>query len=301
MKVAVIADLHANGPALERIIAECSSLDVDQFWFLGDLFGRGPNPCECLAWLMDTVHLQDSNTWVMGNHDAMLVDLLNDEQWSRVNEEPRVVIPKHRELVKKCPADQEFIEREFNPERLQPKLLAQDGSNHWITHNGLVDYPGYYRYDYPWYDESILPGEFEELARRNPAPEKPAVIWFGHSHVPSLIAARLDGERYRIIAKPVFPGETYSLKDHTAWMINPGSAGQPRDLDQRAAFALLDTEQLSVTFRRVSYDWKKTARMIQREAYPEKLVRILRDATPDKDIPEYWLDHFKKAREVADG
>ena len=79
------------------------------------------------------------------------------------------------------------------------------------------------------------------------------------------------------------------------------SAGQPRDLDQRAAFALLDTEQLSVTFRRVTYDWKKTARAIGGEHYPDKLVRILRDATPDKEIPGEWLDHFEQARQVGDG
>jgi len=95
----------------------------------------------------------------------------------------------------------------------------------------------------------------------------------------------------------VFHAEEYSLGTELT-LVNPGSVGQPRDLDQRAAYATLDTAARTVTFRRVTYDWRETAQDMCVEGYPESLIDRLRDAPVDeKATPDDWLAHFREARE----
>jgi diadenosine tetraphosphatase ApaH/serine/threonine PP2A family protein phosphatase len=65
------------------------------------------------------------------------------------------------------------------------------------------------------------------------------------------------------------------LEDGTRYLINPGSVGQPRDGDWRAAFAILDQEQKQVEYYRVSYDVFKTQRKMQDAGLPEPLIRRL--------------------------
>src|SRR5215203_5785415 len=74
MKIAVLSDVHANLYALEQVLDEAANeMKVEQYWSLGDIVGYGPNPVNTLLFLKRYV---DSEAWVMGNHDAMLADLV---------------------------------------------------------------------------------------------------------------------------------------------------------------------------------------------------------------------------------
>ena len=99
----------------------------------------------------------------------------------------------------------------------------------------------------------------------------------------------------------VEPDVTYDLGQLS--LVNPGSVGQPRDLDRRAAYAVLDTVGRTVTFRRVVYDWRATAHRLVDGGYPDSLIRRLIDAPLPVDgaNPDWpaWRDHFQALAERA--
>jgi diadenosine tetraphosphatase ApaH/serine/threonine PP2A family protein phosphatase len=70
-------------------------------------------------------------------------------------------------------------------------------------------------------------------------------------------------------------GEVLKLEPDTRYFINPGSVGQPRDYDPRAAYALLDTETGTFSFRRIGYDIARTQQQMQRVSLPTALIRRL--------------------------
>jgi diadenosine tetraphosphatase ApaH/serine/threonine PP2A family protein phosphatase len=98
-----------------------------------------------------------------------------------------------------------------------------------------------------------------------------AVCWVGHSHVP--LAASRD-ERGRTNLRPFRDRDSISL-EHGRWLINPGSVGQPRDGDPRAAFAILDTERAVATNVRVAYDIARTQQQMTAAGLPPPLIERL--------------------------
>jgi diadenosine tetraphosphatase ApaH/serine/threonine PP2A family protein phosphatase len=96
------------------------------------------------------------------------------------------------------------------------------------------------------------------------------ICFVGHSHVP-LVFRHTAGERPD---GPHLPdaGDTLTLRADTRYMINPGSVGQPRNQDPRAAFAMLDTTTDTITFHRVTYDIAKTQAQMRAVNLPEPLA-----------------------------
>jgi predicted phosphodiesterase len=297
MKIAILADIHANWQALTAVLDFCEKSNISRFWFLGDAVGRGPDPVRVVRWLSESIDAENGNNWVLGNHDAMLADLLTPQEWDLVNDLPKEIISDHRSLIQEEPQINQFVLDNFSTERLAPQFHQLEKVNHVIVHGGLVDNPGYYRYVYPWWIEVLLPDEFKELIDRKDKNSKSTVLWFGHTHIPTLVSALENEVGFEIHPTKIFPGASYDLDPDKLWLVNPGSVGQPRDMDNRASFAVLDTKAHMVTFRRVSYDWQVTADKLWKY---QRLRQILRDATPDKDTPQEWIKHFKEAREVED-
>lgn len=297
MKIAVLADIHANWEALTAVLDFCAKSNISRFWFLGDAVGRGPDPVHVVRWLSESIDTVNGNHWVLGNHDAMLADLLTPQEWDLVNDLPKEIISYHRSLILKEHEINQFVIDNFTTGRLAPQFHQVENANHIIVHGGLVDNPGYHRYLYPWYIEVFLPDEFKELIDPKDKNTKSNVLWFGHTHVPTLVSAQEKKKGFDIYPTKVFPGVSYDLAPDKHWLVNPGSVGQPRDMDNRASFAVSDSKAHTVTFRRVSYDWQVTADKLWKY---QRLRQILRDATPDKDTPQEWIKHFKEAREVED-
>jgi hypothetical protein len=92
MKVAVLADIHANLPALVAVLEDAAlqgiELESKAFWCLGDVIGYGPHPVETLNFLKDYV---DRQAWVMGNHEAMLADLLMPQDLKFIEDQSRLI------------------------------------------------------------------------------------------------------------------------------------------------------------------------------------------------------------------
>lgn len=104
------------------------------------------------------------------------------------------------------------------------------------------------------------------------------LTFFGHTHIQGGFC--LDNEQWGTL-RPVYKGKTgaekvvLDLKQDVKYLINPGSAGQPRDGDPRAAFAIFDTEALTIEFHRVPYDVKAAQKTIIDNKLPERLATRL--------------------------
>jgi diadenosine tetraphosphatase ApaH/serine/threonine PP2A family protein phosphatase len=300
MKIAILSDIHANQVALEHVLKCARSLGAGDIWFLGDAVDRGPYSQPILAWLRELDQQADSR-WMIGNHEALLAGILTPEEIATFNVLPREDNLHHRAELQALPDVWDFVRTRFTRQAWLPQEVIQAGALYVLVHASLTDGPGFFTLLYPWNIEISLPREFGALEKRCQTAGMPGVMFFGHTHVPTLIfGQRGSAGKWEIGAEAIVPGKTYHLDPSRLWLINPGSVGQPRDLDNRTAFAVLDTSARSITFHRVTYDWRSVARELLRLNRHPRLAEILRDANVDSKTPEAWREHYRKAREVPD-
>jgi diadenosine tetraphosphatase ApaH/serine/threonine PP2A family protein phosphatase len=95
------------------------------------------------------------------------------------------------------------------------------------------------------------------------------VSLIGHSHI-ALYFTRVD-ELSRITSELAPDGTEKSLANGQ-WLVNPGSVGQPRDGDPRAAWMALDTERMTAVFHRVEYPIEAAAEAIVEAGLPRHLA-----------------------------
>lgn len=329
MRIAVLSDIHANFAALSAVAGDAANeMDVgfQQCWSLGDVVGYGPNPEKTLAFLRDFV---DPDAWVMGNHDAMLADIVLEDElpaiapsdkvfrvrvnkdlgreivarglfltrddWFKTTSKPVDVIFLNREYLRSFQEEDAFWRQAFTLDRAEPKKIIRNDITCVLVHGSHTDTLS--RYIYPWDTAILIPPELEQLRKLHGESNQPAVQFFGHTHVPTFIAAKKVGDKFEIQAHKTTHNQTFNLEDGYYYMVNPGSVGQPRDRDQRASYLVFDTEERTITFRRVGYDYTATAHDLIAADYPESLVRRLQTAAAaEKETPSEWLEHYEKAR-----
>lgn len=325
MRIAILSDIHANHPALEAILHDSKAQGVEEYWALGDIVGYGPHPTDALMFLRDRVAPQ---AWVMGNHDAMQADILLPEDlenysdaknplkiitqegegeevvargvffragdWSQINSAPVIAIRLNRKTLALHEEADGYWRAAFTPERIAPCTIHRDHVDYVLVH-GTQKYP-LSGYMHPWEDVKIS-NEVSRLYDQSVERGFRRIQLFGHSHVPTLVFAqkRSAPDSFEIESVKVIPHQPYPIETEVA-IINPGSVGQPRDLDQRASYAILDTTQGTVTFRKVEYEWRDTARDLMAAEYPDSLVRRLKEAAVVEDASEEWLAHFRKVK-----
>lgn len=207
MKIAIIADVHGNFPALKAVLAEIDRMGWDRIISLGDATGYYAQPAECLDALLERGTLQ-----LLGNHDNYLVEGSSCERSKTVSE---LIIHQRKQL------------RPHHMDALRSMRPFHDEDDMRFVHGSWENPLDGYLYN-------VSP---EQL----PGPQR--LYFAGHSHVQHLGS---------------FPGKIFC---------NPGSVGQPRDGDPRAAFAML-TEGI-VTLHRVPYEIEETVLAMQRAGYQE--------------------------------
>jgi len=235
MRVAVVSDIHSNLHALEAVLAAIEAESPDELWCLGDLVGYGARPNECCATIAER-----ADVCLAGNHDLAVQGTIDLEEFGG---EAAVAARWTRGVL--APEAKALLDR------LQPQ-----GSAH-----GVALYHGSARdpvWEYVLSDESAL--ATLELA------DAPLVL-VGHSHV-ALKVVQSGNE----LAGGVAPAGTELELGGVRALLNPGSVGQPRDGDPRAAFLLLDLEAQRASFRRVEYDVERTQREMREAGLPETLA-----------------------------
>jgi diadenosine tetraphosphatase ApaH/serine/threonine PP2A family protein phosphatase len=238
MRVAVVSDIHSNLHALEAVLAAIEAEAPDELWCLGDLVGYGPRPNECCATIAER-----ADVCLAGNHDLAVRGTIDVAEF-------------HGDAGLAASWTREVLEPEWQGllDRLEPEGAAQ----------GVALYHGSARdpiWEYVLSDEAAL--ATLELA------DSPLVL-VGHSHV-ALRVVQSGGE----LDGGVAPADAELDLGDVRAVLNPGSVGQPRDGDPRAAYLLLDLDSRRATFRRVEYDVERTQREMRNAGLPEMLAARL--------------------------
>jgi len=238
MRVAVISDIHGNLSALEAVLAAVDDEAPDELWCLGDLVGYGPRPNECC----EAVEARAA-VCLGGNHDLAVRGTIDLSEFSG---DAAAAAAWTRGVL--APTARAYLDS-LEPEGERAGVPLFHGSAR----------------DPVW--EYVLSDEAAavtlELAG---AP----LVLVGHSHV-ALQVFLQDG----VLAGGLAPaGSELELAEGDA-LLNPGSVGQPRDGDPRAAYLLLDLETRRASFRRVEYDIERTQAEIREHGLPDLLATRL--------------------------
>ena len=239
MRIAIISDIHGNWHALDAVLADIDKEPPDEIWCLGDLVGYGPQPNRCTTETRARVQL-----CLVGNHDLGVLGRLDLADFS--NDAAKVVRWTANELTDDARG---YLEP------LEPKG----------TRNGVEVFHASPR-DPVW--EYILS---EPAARAALDATHATMILVGHSHIPIALLLSNGGTLAGGLAKG---GSDLELTEGR-WLLNPGSVGQPRDGDPRAAYLLLDFDRKHAHFRRVPYDIEATQAEIREAGLPESLATRL--------------------------
>ena len=238
MRVAVVSDIHSNLHALDAVLAAIDAEAPDEIWCLGDLVGYGPKPNECCAAIAER-----ADVCLAGNHDLAVRGTIDLEEFGG---EAAVAAKWTRDVLE--PPSQKLLDR-----------LEPEGAAH-----GVALYHGSAR-DPIW--EYVL-GD-EAAAATLELTDAPVVL-VGHSHVALRVVQSSDD-----LEGGVARAGTEAGLDGVRALLNPGSVGQPRDGDPRAAYLLLDLDAQRASFLRVEYDIKRTQSEMREAGLPELLAARL--------------------------
>jgi diadenosine tetraphosphatase ApaH/serine/threonine PP2A family protein phosphatase len=239
LPVAVITDIHSNLPALEAVLADIDAREVDEIWCLGDVVGYGAEPDGCADLVRERCEL-----CLVGNHDLAVLGALDIDAFSEAAAE---AVEWTRDNVAESTLD--FL-RELEPMGLREGIALFHASPR----------------DPVW--EYVLSLE-QAHACMEVQPERVTLI--GHSHV-SLFFSRSDGGALAdTLGGQAGEGSRLELGNDGFWLINPGSVGQPRDGDPRAAWLELDLEAQATVFHRLPYDIDRAATAIVEAGLPQRL------------------------------
>jgi predicted phosphodiesterase len=237
MRVAVISDVHANYQALEAVLREIDAARVDAVWCLGDTVGYGPRPNECCDVVRDRAAY-----CLVGNHDLVV---LGELTVSEFNDEAAAAAIWTAEVL--------TAESHAFLANLKP-FGEVEGVD--LFHASARD---------PVWEYVLT----EEAARATLELSSAPLILVGHSHV----ALAITAENGRVGGGPARGGSMVKLDGRR--LLNPGSVGQPRDGDPRAACILLDFEERFAEFRRVPYSIERTQAEMRERGLPKPLAARL--------------------------
>ena len=242
MAYLILTDIHGNLEALEAVLADAEGL-YDCVLCLGDVVGYGADPNAVTEWARD-----EASAVVRGNHDRACsgsegLEYFNPAARASAIWTRRALTDENRQYL----------------DQLQrgPLRIEEPQGQFLLVHGSPIDEDQYLS---SMDDASLMEGHLELPA-----------TFFGHTHLQGGFRLAPDGiARIRATQKlQMVPGYHY--------LINPGSVGQPRDGDPRAAYVLYSIEDQTVEYRRVDYDIDGAAAKIRAAKLPEVLAARLFD------------------------
>lgn len=235
MRILIISDIHANLTALNTVLNAAGEFDA--VWCLGDLVGYGPDPNECIEVVRGLPNL----ACVIGNHDAAALDMIDTNSFN----------PEARDALA-------WTRKALRPESLQflaslPEIIV----SHEVTlSHGSPRHP-------VW--EYLLD---TQTAALNFEYFDTPLCFVGHTHLP-VIFTQNESHHFASLEIPL---ANQKIRLQAKSIVNPGSVGQPRDRDPRAAFAIFDDEHMTWDYRRVSYDIEEVQNRMLDLNLPERHI-----------------------------
>jgi predicted phosphodiesterase len=245
MRYLILSDMHANLEALDAVLEHARG-NYDRVVCLGDVVGYGPNPNE----VIDRVRALEPVAIVRGNHDKAScgIDAAEDFNvaarqaalWTR-----QQLHPENLTFLRQLPA---------GPVRCE---------GFQIVHGSVRDEDEYL----------FLPHDAFESLKTAESP----LTFCGHTHFQGGFALK-DSGRIEVLRVSLTMGAAkaeLALEPKTRYLINPGSIGQPRDGDARAAFAFGEPDRQRIEYWRVPYNIELTQEKMQAAGLPESLIARL--------------------------
>ncbi len=238
MRIAVLSDIHANLHALQAVLADVDAGGFDELWCLGDVVGYGPRPNECTALVRER-----ATVCLAGNHDLVVLGKIPmtafaDDAGVAALWTQRVLDDDARTFL----------------ETLEP-MATRPGAE--LFHGSPRD---------PVWDYVLS----EDAALHTFAATSEPLVLVGHSHV----ALELSNDGLGLYGGKADAGLRLDLNSRRR-LLNPGSVGQPRDSDARAAWLEIDKETGWATFRRTAYPVELTQGEMREQGLPEILAARL--------------------------
>ncbi|MEM7738666.1 MAG: metallophosphoesterase family protein [Deinococcota bacterium] len=247
MRHLILSDIHANNIALEAVITHAGEQTWDNCVFLGDLVGYYPQP-EAAA---TSLRALNPSTCILGNHDAMLIDLARGKPLDPSQGSNTVQAILERQL-------QDVSDNTLDLLSSFKRHAIFDG---WeVTHGTLREQWAY-----------LISAT--EAKRNYPLMSTP-LCFVGHSHIP---IAYVHNEGAMFWRSVPFKAEDahYPVPEGASVFFNPGSVGQPRDGIPLASYAIFDDATNHIELFRVAFDIAAIHALIERCDYPRALAERL--------------------------
>jgi diadenosine tetraphosphatase ApaH/serine/threonine PP2A family protein phosphatase len=239
MRIAVVADVHSNLEAFQAVLAHAAEDGaIDEVWSLGDIVGYGPDPKACIALLHTYTHIA-----IAGNHDYAATGAIGTEDFNPFAAE-----------AARWTSTQLSLEDQLWLSNMSAVHVEGEFT---LAHGSLND---------PVWDYLVSASSARSHFEHQTTPYG----LVGHSHLPHVFT---EGQT-RLQEATMADGEDVSMGSRR-FVANPGSVGQPRDGDPRAAYCLLDTEKRLLSFHRVAYDIELTQAKMRSVGLPEYLAQRL--------------------------
>ena len=240
MTYLILSDIHSNLDALDAVLADAHGR-YDAILALGDLVGYGAEPNLVLDWAR-----ANTEAVVRGNHDKACasgsIQKFNNVAGAAAKWTRGQLTAENRAYIKNL--------------RRGPLHVGNGNGGFDLSHGSPSDEDQYLVST--WDVEGLRPAS--------------QLTFFGHTHVQGGFRIK-DGS----VVLELDPRHKLHLTRHQSYLVNPGSVGQPRDGDPRAAYALYDPDAHTIKFYRVAYDIENAARKILAAGLPETLAARLFD------------------------
>lgn len=253
MRALVISDIHSNLPALQAVLASAPEHDV--VWNLGDVVGYGGNPNEVVDLARELGGIA-----IRGNHDRACSD--------------PATFSLHHRLSSTAATAAIWTDMVLTSENREWLLSLPPGPVKPLRRNLICVHGS------PHNEDQYISSEYEAQAALDASSAR--ITLFGHTHEQ---VAWIATRRVLYPLEPDFRSRSSAvqfelpLRRNNRYLLNPGSIGQPRDGDWRAAFAIYDDVELRWTWYRVPYDVDTAQKRILRAGLPEALATRLRDGS----------------------
>lgn len=241
MRYLVISDVHGNLAALDAVLEDVGMETIDQVWCLGDVVGYGPSPNECIDRLRDF----PDHLCVAGNHDWAAISRISIAEFN-----PSAQVACRWTSEQLSPENSAFL-ADLPTRIVEGNFTLVHGSPREPIWEYII-YPSTAQLNFQFFDTQLC--------------------FVGHTHAPAIFREETSSRRFEI-SIPV-PSTPIRIDDERL-IINPGSVGQPRDGDPKAAYMVLDPESKTVEYRRVPYDVASTQKLMMDKGLPESLISRL--------------------------
>ena len=234
MRYFIFSDVHANLEALDAVLSAIAEEQVNRIIFLGDIVGYGAQPNE----VIDRLKQLKPHAMVRGNHDKVIAGIADGNgfqdlaytsaMWSRLQ-----IRTDNRAYLRCMPQGPITLEQEIQISHGSPHDEDFYILNHW--------------------DARPILHQSESW-----------IVFYGHTHLPMVYSTESKFSQHYPDDDEVY----YRLAEDKQYLINPGSVGQPRDLNPKASFAILDTDENIICIKRIEYDIQATQCKIREAGLP---------------------------------